>query len=353
MARLFLADRRFARVVALVGTLRYTVVRSFAHTALFGLLAFGLGLPRPLYGQQFTISGVVIERTDLAPVGNAVVRLAGVTSQITNNDGRFRFSGVTAGNHTLSIEAFGYGEYSLELVVHADTILEIGLDPNPFPLDTVVVSTRRLTISGGIYDAATGLKLLQGAQVTVYPGSRVIDAVSGGFTLRNVPSGSRIGLLVEALEYLPATLEFVVQNDTTVTVALDVDSVGMRLVAQQVVRLENRSMSIPHPIRAVNRDRIRQSGTSTIGELIHRLRPGSTFDRRAVEPFEQCVLLDDMRVGLEDVVNIPPELIERVEVLGRRGSMVRVYTRRYVARLMRIPTLPVIIFSEHGRRACW
>jgi hypothetical protein len=248
---------------------------------------------------------------------------------------------------------FGYGAYSLELVVRADTILDIRLDPDPFPLDSVVVSTRRVTISGGIHDAATGLKLLQGAQVTVYPGSLVIDAVSGGFTLRNIPAGSRIGLLVEALEYLPATMEFVVQNDTAVTVALDVDSVAMRLVAQQVVRLEKRSMSIPHPIRAVNRDQIRQSGTLTMGELIRRMRPGSAPERRTIDPYNQCVLLDDTRVRFEDVASIPPELIERVEVIGRRGSMVRVYTRRHVARLMRIPRLPVIIHSDQGRTACW
>jgi hypothetical protein len=83
------------------------------------------------------------------------------------------------------------------------------------------------------------------------------------------------------------------------------------------------------------------------------LRRVRTPDRPAFDPFEQCVLLDDIRVGLEDVANIPPELIERVEVIGRRGSMVRIYTRRYVARLMRVPTLPVIIYSDHGRGGCW
>jgi hypothetical protein len=217
-----------------------------------------------------------------------------------------------------------------------------------------VVSARTITITGGVFDAATGLKLLQGAQVTVYPGPRIIDAVSGGFTLRDIRAGTRMGLLVEALEYLPARIDLLVENDTTLTIALDVDSVGMRLVAQQVVRLQTRSMAVPHSIRAVNRDAIRQSGTTSTGELIRRLLPGVIAERPPYDPLGLCVVLDDMRVGFEDVASAPPELIERIEIFGQRGRMIRVYTRRYVARLMRVPRLPTIVYSDQGlQRVCW
>jgi hypothetical protein len=55
-----------------------------------------------------------------------------------------------------------------------------------------------------------------------------------------------------------------------------------------------------------------------------------------------------MHYRIEDVVHLPPEQIERIEIFGFRGSMIRVYSRKYVARLMRTSRLNPIMYMRAG-----
>jgi hypothetical protein len=69
---------------------------------------------------------------------------------------------------------------------------------------------------------------------------------------------------------------------------------------------------------------------------------------------DECVFYDDMRREIEDLIHLPPESIERVEIFGSRGTMVRVYSRKYVASLMGGRRLVPITFMEGGRATvCW
>ena len=47
-----------------------------------------------------------------------------------------------------------------------------------------------------------------------------------------------------------------------------------------------------------------------------------------------CLLPDGAPTSLETMTGLPAELIEPVEIFGFRGSAIRVYTKRYVARLI-------------------
>lgn len=329
--------------------------RCARRTFILGLVVFGMTAPVSVKAQEITVSGVVVERSQLTPIRGAVIRLAGSSPATTDVDGRFRFDGVVPGRLTLSIEAFGYLRRSLELVIRADTIFQFELDPDPVVLDTMLVSPGNVTIKGIVRDSATGLKLLKGAQVTIYPEAKTVGAMSGSFTLRDLPRNRPIGLLIEALEYLPVRVEFMAAHDTTLDVAMSVDSVAVRMIAQQAKRLETRSHAIPYSIDALDRDDIHRSGVTSIGELIHRRLPKVIPDRPPYpSPEEVCVIYDDMPSRLEDLVGAPPELFERIEIFGYRGKMIRVYSKRYVATLMRVPRLAPITYMDAGRRnVCW
>jgi len=67
-----------------------------------------------------------------------------------------------------------------------------------------------------------------------------------------------------------------------------------------------------------------------------------------LERTSTCVVYDDMPCSLAEVAATPPELIERIEIVGYRSRMIRVYSRRYVARLMRVRVLEPIGFMDTG-----
>lgn len=325
--------------------------RCARRTGTLAVLLFGIAAPISVHAQAVSLYGVVVERSQLTPIRNAVIRLAGFSPATTDNQGRFRFDQVMPGQHALSIEAFGYLRRSLELPIRADTIIQFELDPDPFVLDTLLVSTGNITIKGIVRDGATELKLLRGAQVTIYPGSRTIGAMSGSFTLQDVPKNRPIGLLIEAIEYLPVRVEFLAERDTTLDVGMTVDSVAVRMIAQQAKRLETRSQSMPYSIDALDREAIHRSGVSSIGELIRRRLPSVIPEQPPYpDPDEVCVIYDDMPSRLEDFIVAPPELFERIEIFGHRGKMIRVYSKRYVATLMRVRRLPSITYMDAGLR---
>jgi hypothetical protein len=312
----------------------------------------GIAVPASAHAQAVTVSGIVVEREQPTPIGGAVIRLTGFPQTTTDLDGRFRLDQVMPGRYTLSIEAFGYIDRSLELLIRADTTLRLELDPDPVVLDSILVSTGTVTIKGNIRDGASGLKLVSAAQVTVYPGARTVGAMSGSFTLQDIPRDRPISLLIEAFEYLPARVELVAQRDTTLDVALAIDSVAMRMIAQQVRRIVVRAQAIPLSIRDMGRDEIRRSVVMSLGEFIARsLR---VLPDQLPGLLDECVFYDDMRREIEDLIHLPPESIERVEIFGFRGRMVRVYSRKYVASLMGGRRLVPITFMEGGRATvCW
>jgi hypothetical protein len=290
--------------------------------------------PAGLKAQEVTVSGVVVESTRGATVAGATVRLGDQRSFFTDLDGAFHFTKVPAGLHVMAVEAYGYRSRTLSLDLGSDTTLRIELEPAPIELDTLAVDIDNVTVRGTVRDAKTNVPILV-AQLLVYPGGRTVGATSGRFTLENVPARRPITLVVEAMEYLPVRLSLVPEGDTTLAIPLQVDSVALRMVQQQVQRLEVRAKAMPVPLTALNREDLERHVWWNVLDVIRRATPAK-LPTKSIEIWgrRSCYFLDDSNVTLDVFQGLRPEQVERIEVFGR-GSMIRVYTRRYVHRLMR------------------
>lgn len=290
--------------------------------------------PASLAAQGLTVSGVVIESTRGARVAGATVRLGDQRSFFTDLDGAFHFTDVPAGLHAMVVEAYGYRPRTLSLNLRSDTTLRVELEPAPIELDTLAVDLDNVTVRGTVRDAETNLPILV-AQLLVYPGGRSVGAISGRFRLENVPAGHPITLVVEAMEYLPARLSLVPEGDTTLAIPLETDPVALRMVQQQVKRLEVRAQAVPVSLTALNREDLERHVYLNVLDVIRQRAPRSVpREDKDIWGRRGCYFLDDSKVPLDVFQGLRPEQIERIEIFGR-GSMIRVYTRRYVHRLAR------------------
>ena len=316
-------------------------------------------LVSPLRAQTVGVSGTVVDERQL-PVAGATVRLTGDTAVTTTSTGRFAFERTVPGRHVLTVAAVGFQLRVLELSVSRDTSLSITMMRLAITLDTVVVRPRNIRIKATAVDSATGDFLMQ-AQASLYPGGRFLGAISGTVVFDSVSPGPT-SIVFEAFEHLPKRVDLNAEHDTSFRVKLGIDSVALRMIAVQVQRIARRSQSISMPTTSLNRDAIKREGTMSIGELIHR-RAYGFIDTAA------CYYVDDIRVDSMDVIQLLPELVERVELFRRGGAespdfkmrsktartfgnvqMIRVYTRRYVATLPRKETLPNVVFMRNGLR---
>ncbi|MCJ7629802.1 MAG: carboxypeptidase regulatory-like domain-containing protein, partial [Longimicrobiales bacterium] len=297
-----------------------------------------VALPVAACAQQVTVTGMVVERTQSSWIGGATVRLSGSPSFFTNLDGAFRFTGVTPGPHTLTVEALGYQARSMGMVIQADTALLVEMDPDPILLDSLLVRAGNITIRGEILDAETGQRVLY-AQVTVEPGFSTLGAVSGQFRVPRVPVGRAVTVRVEAVEYLPVRIALITEADTSLTIELEPDPVGIRIVAEQVKKLETRFNSIPHSRSVIDREDLANYPGWTAYDIVEtRLRTV----RHTSNPLgmtdggtrAQCLFIDDVRLEHLDLLyGLMAGEVERVEIFDR-GGMIRVYTKRFVVGLL-------------------
>jgi hypothetical protein len=312
--------------------------------------------PSYAWGQQVTVTGMVVERTQSSWIGGATVRLSGSPSFFTDLDGAFQFTRVTPGRHTLTVEALGYQSRSVELEIRADTILLVEMDPDPILLDSLLVRAGSITIRGRILDAETGQGVLY-AQVAVEPGLSTTGALSGSFTLRGVPRGRAVTVLVQAVEYMPARIALITDADTTLTIELDPDPVGIRIVAEQVKKLHTRSNSIPFPRSVIDREDLIQYRGGTAYEItearlrtVRYSRNPLGLTRGGTTP--QCIFIDDVQqLDLGLFWSISAGELERIEIFDR-GGMIRAYTKRYVVSLLGRPAPPILYMKIGLNRVC-
>jgi hypothetical protein len=283
-----------------------------------------------------TVQGRVVERGTTIGIPAAGVELVGTARVVTDANGGFRFPSVVPGRHVVVIERLGYQAQEVPLIIRVDTTLIIELDVTPVQLDTIEVRTRRITLKGRVVDRESGRGLLD-ADVFVSPDRSTVTGSSGGFRVSRVPAARTVRVTVQALSYLPVTIEFLAERDTTLRFELEPDPIGRRMIAAQVARLETRSNAVAYAKRAVHRDELVRKANWTIADIVKSHLAG----RLGV----QCVILDDqlLAFGMIQLETYLPDELERIEIIDR-GTMLRVYTRRYIQRLMsNRPLAPIVL----------
>jgi len=332
--------------------------KSFSSTHSWMVAAgilISVAAPGAAWSQQVTVTGLVVERTQSSWIGGATVRLSGSPPFFTDLDGAFQFTRVTPGRHTLTVEAMGYRTRSVDLEIRSDTALTIELDPDPILLDSLLVRSGNVRIKGDVFDAHSGDRINY-AQVTVQPDFPTFDARFGEFTVKEVPIGRAVTVLVEAIEYLPARIALITEADTSLTIEMEPDSVAIRLLAEKVKILEARSSALPLRRRVLDKEDLARYSVWPAYEALKwklgmygvgAFREGMTHD-------PHCVYIDDKpQMHFAFLWSLGAGEIERVETYDR-GRMVRVYTKQYVMGLGAKELGPILYFKGGlwGRPEC-
>jgi hypothetical protein len=290
----------------------------------------------PAQGQA-TIVGRVVEFGGRSGIAGAAVNGPGLPQTLTQADGRFTIT-VPRGERTFTISAPGYHTRELSLVVRRDTSLIIELEPQPFQLESLTVRARTITVRGVLTDQTTG-KTIFDADVIVAGTREGSSNLIGSFKVRRVPAGTPVNVEARAIGYLPFTSTMTIDRDTTMRIALAPDPLAMRMLEQQVQRLEVRTRGLPFARDTWTRADLERYPISTVADLLR------TRFRRTSVP---CLFIDDQdrSFGSEEIIKtyLVDEL-DRIEVIDR-GTMVRMYTRRYIMRLTAEKKLPPVVLVK-------
>lgn len=286
-----------------------------------------------LAAQQALTLTIRVEDDDGALLAGATVELPGVAQTVTDRDGTVRFSGLAAGRHVVAVRAFGYQPVDWPVLLRADTTVVVTLATAAIRMDSVLASARTFTLTTEVRGNDTR-RGVPDADVMVDDASERTDG-TGFVRVERLPVDAELAIEVRAIGYLPAVVPLTASRDTTIRIDLEVDPVGQAMVRQQLIRLDNAVNGVPAPVRVVTRDYLLQHHAPTIEDVLRR---------RGVRLSDvTCVVVDgrarftgmtgagDMAAGLEYLRAIPPDDLERIEIINR-GSMIRVYTYSYVRR---------------------
>ncbi len=288
----------------------------------------------------FTVSGRVVEGVHSTWVGGATVRLSGRSVFITDSDGSFRFTDVAPGPYALTVEAMGYRPRELTFVVHADTAIQVEMEVDPIRLDSLLVEAGTITLKGRVTDGLTGRRIPE-ARVQAGRTHQDYTTSGGSFRIKKLPRGHSIPIVVTAYKYLPARISIITEKDTTLSIELEQDSLGIRLftIAEQALQL--RTAPVPLSLLAFNRDFLERAPGRSVYDVI-KWRIGRDFRT-------QCLFIDEIKQFDTGILySYTAGEIERIEVF-ERGRMIRVYTQFYMARnLGRSKPFPPILFLPGG-----
>ncbi|MEX2284573.1 MAG: carboxypeptidase-like regulatory domain-containing protein [Gemmatimonadota bacterium] len=309
------------------------------------LFAIGmLCLNGSVAAQQVTVEGRVVEAGTRTGIRGAEISIAGVGRVITRENGGFRVGRVQRGPTTVMAAAFGYQTRELQLDVQSDTALLIELEPQALQLNPVVVSARTVTVRGQVF-AVEGGAPISDAGVSIGRGSSNTN-LAGNFKIGRVPAGTPVLVHVGAVTFMPVSLSINADRDTTLRVGLTPDPIGQALLKEAVRQIEVRSRAVPFSRDQWTREQLSYFPRSVDDLLTQR------YGRRQ-QP--ACVFLNDNDVsvgGKELLESFYTDDLERVEVFNR-GTMVRLYTRRYAARQTTGAVLqPIVLVLGRGRPMC-
>lgn len=294
--------------------------------------------------QQVAIQGRVVEAGTRTGISRAEIRV-GDARVLSETDGGFRMARVPRGRALVRVAAFGYRAREFSIDVNADTALLVELEPQAVPVDSLVIQTGDITVRGRVFALATD-KPISDAAITIRNRSTSSN-LAGSFKVTRVPRNSPVTVEIGAVAFLPVTLTITADRDTTIRVVLAPDPVGQAMLDEAVARLEVRSRAIPYTRDQWSRDRLALFPLSIEDLLLQR------YGRR-INP--SCIFVNDNDMsgaGAELLRTYYSDELERVEVFNR-GTMVRLYTRRYVAKQTAGATLrPILlVIGMMGRPMC-
>lgn len=184
-----------------------------------------------------------------------------------------------------------------------------------------------------------------------------IDAVTdsiGGFVLPGVEPGEHT-IVFRRLGYYTTELTLRTERERSLVVAIPAEPIVLEGITVQVSRLDRRLRAVASPSRVFEGREIMRSATSDPVAFV-RGRLGVPIVPCRFDPSRDCVYrrgravrpaiyVDEAPVfgGLEAFRGYPLDAFYRVEVIGR-GTMIRAYTRGFMARLARgeTPLFPAV-----------
>lgn len=282
-------------------------------------------------GQVTTLSGRVFDADNQQGIQNAVVSIEGYGFRLTEPTGEFRFDGVAAGDHVLTVEAFGYTTVTLR--VRSPAEVSIPLEPAALSLDSLLIESRTLDFDGRVRDPRLDYSV-KDARVTTDQGHEEWSNAHGRFDLDDVREGVILRVSIRGFGYLPVDTAFVPDDDGRHDFDLVPDPLVAEMIEVQHRRLAARAGEFLYEFRpALTRDLLSQHmGTGTLETIVESRYPPTVY--RSIG----CILVDDEPVrhrwDREWVIrNTIPEDLERIELLEvpgpGRSFALRVYTRRY------------------------
>ena len=310
------------------------------------LVCFAIGtacLSAPLTAQQLTVQGRVVEAGTRTGISRAEIRI-GDARVLSETDGGFRMTRVARGRALVRVAAFGYRAREFSIDVNGDTALLVELEPQAVPVDSLVIQTGDITVRGRVFALAND-KPIGDAAITIRNRSTSSN-LAGSFKVTRVPRNSPVTVEVGAVAFLPVTLTITADRDTTIRVGLAPDPVGQAMLDEAVRRIEVRSRAVPFTRDQWSRDQLTQFPRTIEDLLLQR------YGRR-INP--SCIFVNDNDMSMAGsplLQTYYTDELERVEVFNR-GTMVRLYTRRFVAKQGESVRLrPILLVMGMSRPMC-
>jgi hypothetical protein len=158
-----------------------------------------------------------------------------------------------------------------------------------------------------------------------------------------VPASVPVRVSVRTPGYLPYSTSITAERDTTLRIQLEIDPIGQRMLAEQLEGFRKRSQGINARLTNWNRDALGATPREMLGDFLkHHLVSGPI-----------CFFVDDVDRSswLPEVVGTyTTDELDRIEVYDR-GLMLRIYTRRYIAKQSNNKKLPSIVYMRNGVRS--
>lgn len=161
------------------------------------------------------------------PLGDVTVRVTrAATTHIftTGSNGRYRFSGLSDGEWTLSAQRIGFAPFVTEITITLDGVArDIVLASRTRSLDSVLVSASWTGVRGIVYDARRFIPL-PSARVSVMGSQRVDSTAREGTFAIELPRGQTALVRVERAGFLPVLRSVAVDDGRYVELDIPLDS---------------------------------------------------------------------------------------------------------------------------------